>query len=200
MKTAILCVVCGTLTFLVMLGVQLGTEQPPPFEQENSVADATKKTARFPEDLARAVRGAPIPEAAAFAKSTDPHPTAVLDRSGKLHPWHERQPTGWRAESVEATELILILGQERRTQVQLITYSNGAPPVRRYRYELDARVVQARTGKTVAGKRFVSEARPIRSMEQWELTELGDPIECADVNQWLRETATRIALETIEEN
>lgn len=194
MKTAGLCVVCAMGAFVVMhlqLSGQMGSDDP--------AADAKKAepAAKFPDDLTPALRSEPVKQAAPFRPSSEAHPMVVLARSGKLHPWHEQQRPEWMAESVETTELVVVVGQQRKTLLQVQSYANGAPPIRRYRYDLDAWLVEAKTGKEIARKRFTTVARPIRPRELWELTELGDPVEWAPVGQWAREEATAHAEELV---
>jgi hypothetical protein len=117
----------------------------------------------------------------------------VLNRSGRLHEWNDRMLTDWQADSVEATELALVVGPQKRTLLQIQYYPSGAPPVRRYRYDVDVWLVEAKTGKELASKRFTTEARPIRPLEVWDLTELGEPVEPAVVMDWMQARAAAYA-------
>jgi hypothetical protein len=190
MKTFALCVVCGGLAFAVvqyqmtgqLFGFGLGhsTQTPPP------------PGAKFPETLAVACRGGRVPEAAAFDKKSETHPAVILKPNGTLHDWHGRLQQGWQAETVEETELVVIVPRQKKTLLQIQTYANGAPPIKRWKYEVDVRVLEAHTGKTVAFRHFESVPRPLRPMEVWDLTELGDPVPWRDVSRWLqRQTSAR---------
>jgi hypothetical protein len=187
MKTFALCAICGGLAFVAvqyqmtgtLLGFHVGAEAalPPP-------PPPPKLT--FPDALAIVCRGAAVPQAAAFKKGAETHPTLILKPSGKLHPWQERLHADWKAESVEETELILIVPAQQRTLLQLVTYPNGAPSIRRYQYDLDVRALEARTGKPRGHKHFQTSARAVRPQESWALTELGDPVTFRDVYHWLQ--------------
>jgi hypothetical protein len=187
MKVMALCLVCAVGAFAVMtlhLTGQLGSaDEYAPELVEKQAAPA----AAFPDVLAPAAKGEAIPQAAEFHPRAPEHPAVVLDRHGRLHPWYKRLQPDWQAETVEATEVVVVLAPQVKTLLQIQTYPNGAPPVRRYRYDLDAWLVEAKTGKQIASKRFTTTARPIRPVEPWELTELGDPVEWAVVSEWMRD-------------
>jgi hypothetical protein len=194
MKTAAVCVVCAAGAFFAMhlhLSGQLGGA-----DEAAEKADEKKEQfppTKFPLDLAPAARGEPAPRAAAFTQKYDTHPTAVLTVSGRLHEWHSRLQPDWQADSVETTELVLVVAPQKKTLLQIVPYGGGAPPVRRYRHDLDVWLVEARTGQQIASRRFWTEARPCMPQERWELTELGDPVECAPVLEWLREQVANYA-------
>jgi hypothetical protein len=184
MRTFALCAICGVLAFVAVqyqkTGHLWGSDEdvgpsppPPPLKL------------KFPEALAVLCRGTAVPQAAAFNRTADTHPTVIFRPNGTLHPWHERLLPGWQAESVEETELVLILPPQHRKLLQIATYANGAPSIRRYQYDLEARVLEARTGKPLAHKHFQTIARPVRPVETWALTELGEPVACRDVFRWL---------------
>jgi hypothetical protein len=162
-----------------VLGFRLGDSGPSP-------PPPPPPKLRFPEALTVVSRGVGVPESAAFAKSTEPHPAVVLKPNGTLHKWNERLQQGWQAEAVEETQLVIVLTPQQRTLLQTVTYPNGAPPVKRFQYDMDARVYEARTGKLLGYKHFQTVARPVRPQEIWQLTELGDPVAWHDVNQWIR--------------
>src|SRR3989442_14149446 len=138
MKTAILCAVCGGFAFLTVqyqmtgqffgFGPGLGAkvEPPPP-------------KAKFPEALAAACRGVPVPQAASFNRTAEMHAIVVLKPSGAVHSWNERLQPGWQAESVEETELVVVVPPQKKTVLTITTYPNGAPPIKRYQYDLDVR-------------------------------------------------------------
>jgi hypothetical protein len=197
MKIAIVCVVCAIGAFAVMhlhLSGQLGGGDDEPEVEVKPPEKEKPVRHKFPDALAPAARGEPVPQAADFDKSSETHPAVVLDRDGRLHDWYKRLQPGWQSDAVEDTELIIVVGTQRKTMLQLITYPNGAPPVRRYRYDMDAWLVEAKTGKELGKKRFTTIARPIRPVENWDLTELGDPVEWASVSEWVREQATDLAI------
>jgi hypothetical protein len=190
MKTAAVCVVCALGAFAVMhfhLSGQFGDgEAEAPAVKEEPPAE-------FPQDLVPAARGESVPRAAAFNPKSEVHPTVVLQRNGKLHDWHLRLPADWLADSVETTELVMVAGPPQRTLLQTVYYPNGAPPVRRYRYDVKVWLLEARTGGQIATHCFRTDARPIRPVELWDLTELGQPVECVVVIDWMKAKASAYA-------
>jgi hypothetical protein len=134
-----------------------------------------------------------VPQAAAFNPHNETHATFIFRPNGTVHAWQERLHPDWQAGSVEETELVVILPPQTRTLLQTVNYSNGAPSIRRYQYDLDVRVLEARTGRLLGHKRFQTVARPVRPMETWALTEVGDPIAWRDVFHWLKGLTDRAA-------
>jgi hypothetical protein len=195
MKTFALCVVCSALAFVavqyqmtgLVFGVRLGEASLPP--------TPPPPKAKFPDTLAVVCRGKGVPQAAPFNKNTEVHPAVVLKPTGKLHKWNERLQAGWQAESVEETELVVVVPPQKRTLLGVQTYPNGAPPIRRFQYDLDVRVLEARTGRLVAYKHFQTVARPIMRVETWALTELGDPVAWRDVYRWVQSLTSGQAAE-----
>jgi len=191
MRTFGICALCGLLAFVAvqyqMTGGLLGMhtpEAPPP-------PPPPPPKLKFPEGLAVLSRGTGVPQAAAFNKSAENHPLVTLKANGTLHIWQDRLQPDWKAESVEETELAIIMPSQKRTLLQTATYASGAPPLKRYQYDLDVRVLEARTGKPLGYKHFQTVARPIRPLENWAMTELGDPVSWREVNQWVRELTVR---------
>jgi hypothetical protein len=185
MKTLALCAICGVLAFVGvqyhltghLLGIYGGEPPPPP---------PPPPKMRFPETLAVLCRGTPVPQAAAFNRKAESHPTVIFKPNGTLHPWNERLQDDWQANTVEEAELVVILPPQQRSLLQVVNYANGAPSIRRYQYDLEVRVLEARTGRTIGRKHFQTVARPVRPQESWALTELGDPVAWRDVYHWLR--------------
>src|SRR5262249_48501016 len=99
--------------------------------------------------------------------------------------WQELVQDDWRAESVASTELVVVVGRDRETHLSTQYYANNAPPVRRYKYELEVRVLAARTGDVLGRNRFISTPRPIRPGEAWELTKIGQPVSFKTVYDWV---------------
>jgi hypothetical protein len=188
MKTFAVCTVCGFVAFVAVqyhmtgsvLGFHIGDGGAPP-----PPPPAAKL--KFPEALACVCRRVPVREAAPFTKNGDAHPAVVLRPNGTLHKWTERLQPGWQAESVEETQLVIVLTPQQRSLLQIVTYPNGAPPIKRFQYDMDARVLEAKTGRLVGFKHFQTVARPVRPQEIWQLTELGDPVTWHDVNVWLKQ-------------
>lgn len=189
MKTTIACVLCTALAFIL---VQISMQAQPESEPNTDgpvIEKAQADEAKFPEDLAPAVQGQPVPQASPWDRSPDHTPALVLlRRSCELHPWHDDLELDWRSDSVEGAELVVVLGKQYRSVLSVTRYPHqkGAPPVTRYRHEMNVWLVEAKTGKTLASKRFRQDARPIRQTETWNTTELGEPISRHTVLQWVR--------------
>ena len=191
MKTFALCAICGVLAFVAvqyhmtghLLGIYGSEPAPPPPPPPPKL--------KFPDTLAVLCRGTPVPQAAAFNPNNEMHPTVIFRPNGTVHAWQERLQPEWQADSVEETELVIILPPQTRTLLQTVNYANGAPSIKRYQYDLEVRVLEARTGKPLGHKHFQTIARPVRPQEPWTLTELGEPVACRDVFRWLRVLADR---------
>jgi len=188
MKIFAFCAVGCVLVFLAM-GYQAGLfddaldSVSTPEIKERAVSPKTPR-APFPETLADVMRGKPAPQAAAYQKSQSPHRMVILDTRGQIHDWHEKVRDEWQAESVEATELIIVCGKNIKTMIQHVTYA-GAPAISRYRYDMDVSVIAAKTGELLAKKRFVSMPRAVENVEAWELTALGGPVQFRNVIDWI---------------
>jgi hypothetical protein len=141
--------------------------------------------APFPEALAPLADGQPVPEAEFFQPSAKNPRIAVLEQwSGKLHRWHNDLPEDFRTEAVEETELVLIVFKQVRTHIDTAHYRSG-PPVRRYAYDLRVQLLEAKSGEVLAEKCFFTDPPPPRRIEEFKLTELGDPVAWQPVQQWL---------------
>jgi hypothetical protein len=188
MKTFTIFLGVGAFAFVAM-AFQLG------FFEGNHFGDAEFKDEEnnppaslpFPEGLAPACRGKGVPQAATFdASSQKPHPLVFLNQNGQLHEtWQEFLKPEWQAETVEGTELVVVLSPEHKTVLSVQYYPNNAPPVTRYKYELEVHVVVAKTGKVLGRNRFVSIPRKVQRVEAWELTALGQPVSFTTVYNWV---------------
>jgi hypothetical protein len=185
MKTFALCAICGVLASVAvqyhmtghLFGIYGNEPAPPP---------PPPPKMPFPEALAVLCRGTPVPQAAAFNRKEETHLTVIFKPNGMLHPWNERLAEDWQANSVEEAELVVIIPPQQRSLLQVVNYANGAPSIRRYQYDLEVRVLEARTARTIGRKHFQTVARPVRPVETWALTELGDPVAWRDVSHWLK--------------
>lgn len=192
MKTTILFLTAGTMAFL-LAAWQAGILTVTAVKSDAEIAaEAEKKVEppkpRFPADLAPAARGLAAPQAAAFNAKASTHKITILDTTGALHAWQEYLAEEWQAERVEETELVLVVGPQRKTFVDTVHFAQG-PPVSRYKHEVEASVVEAKTGKVLANRVFVNMPRAIKNVEAWELTALGRPVPFTTVFQW---TVSRI--------
>lgn len=192
---AVACLI-GGLAF-VFMGYQIGIFDPPEHEEDTSVvvkddkkSAPQKKKPRFPQDLAPAARALPVPEAAPFNPDDKQYPMVILKANGTLYePWQERLNEPWGAETIESTQLAVILGGHKKIYVDITRYPNGAPPILRYRWELEVSVVEPRSGRVLANRTFANVPRAIRPREAWELTEIGQPVAFKTVFNWVASNA-----------
>lgn len=188
MKAFGLFVGVGTFAFVAM-AFQLGFFESSRFGDAENKGEEKKvsELAPFPEALTPACHGKAVPQAADYdSGSRKPHPMVFLKHNGELHEtWQEFLKPEWLAESVEKTELVVVLGPERKTALSVQYYPNGAPPVTRYKYELEVYVMAAKTGKLLGRNRFVSIPRGVQKLEAWELTALGQPVSFTTVYNWV---------------
>jgi hypothetical protein len=189
MKTFGVCAVGGAVAFLVMsmqMGL-LGPSRPEAAEPEDGERTEDRQSREplpFPEGLHPACRGNPVPAAAAFKRGSGFHPLVLLRTDGNIHSWQECLDSEWSAETVERTQLVVVLSPQRRIKIGTQTYPN-APAVDRFKYELDAHLIVARTGKVLSRKRFYTMPRQVREVESYELTALGEPVSFREVFSWL---------------
>lgn len=187
MKAAALAAGCGVFAF-VLVGIQMGTfsEPAPKIVAQEEPAKVEKKPAKFPEALAPACKGQPVPEAADVdVRERKPaYRLALIKVAGGLHSWHTHLKSDWKADTVEATEFVVVLSPQRKTLLSVQHYPNGAPPVSRYKFELEASVVAAKSGRVLCYKKFVSVPRPVNNIEAWELTAIEEPVTFATVFNW----------------
>ncbi|MFO0970174.1 MAG: hypothetical protein U0793_31875 [Gemmataceae bacterium] len=163
-------------------------EDEPQAEAVEPKKEAPKpgKKLKFPDDLAPAARARAVPEAASFSPDAKIYPLVFMKANGRLfEKWQEKLNENWAAESVEQTMLVVVLGPHKKSFVDRTTYPNGAPPIERYRWELEVSVVEARTGKVLTNRNFVNMPRPIKKLESWELTAIGAPVDFRTVYSWV---------------
>jgi hypothetical protein len=191
MKTFAVCMAIAGLVFVGM-AVQMGVFYARPEVPKETVAaaavelkPAASPRARFPQDLARAAQANPVPQAAEYAPSMEPHKLVFLKPSGAVHHWHPNVREEWQAETVEETELVVVVGTQRKQFVDHTTYPNGAPPITRYIFEAEVSVVEARTGKVLANRLFRNVPRPVNQIEAWETTAIGRSVSLQQVFGWV---------------
>jgi len=191
MKAVLLCSVLAGLSFFGAAW-QMGLLSParPEEKKEEAVAVVPKSAtrARFPEDLAPAARAKPLPQAKGFAATDKPCKLVFLRVNGTvMEKWQEQlegRVDDWMATNVEETELVVVLGTQKKSLVERVPYGN-APPVERNRYELEASVVDAKTGKVLANRVFINEPRHMNRIETWELTAVGHAVTWRTVFNWV---------------
>lgn len=192
MKTALLCATISGAAFLLM-GWQTGMFDTPP--EAAASADQEKpeltrlSSIKFPADLAPAARAEPVPQAADIPSDRKTFKTVVLRTSGILDKWQEYLPEEWRAYRVQDTQIVLVVGPQKKSFLSKQHYPNGAPPVSRYKFEMEASVVAAKSGKVLSWRRFENIPRPVKNREAWELTEISRPVAWRTVFDWLKHQA-----------
>lgn len=191
MKVFALCAGISVAAFVAM-GYQAGLfdDAPPagPRAEPAAKAQAKKKErpAPFPDALVDACRGRPVPQAGEYKPGPGPFRVVFFDTQHAVHDWQEKIDEEWAAESVETTQLIVVVGKNYKTPIERIDYPNNAPPVTRWKFDMDVYVVAARTGEVLTKKRFISMPREISDLEDWDLTGLGGPVSLPIVFDWLR--------------
>jgi len=135
-----------------------------------------KPKARFPQDLAPAARAQAVSQAADLDTSGKPIRMVIMETNGALHPWQEKIPEEWLADSVEATQVVVVVGGQKKTLLSTPENPNGAPAVARFQYVLEASIVEAKTGTVLANRLFQNTPR------LW--TTLGEPVTFLTVFNW----------------
>src|SRR5262245_17402041 len=148
MKTFGLFVGACAMAF-ILAGFQLGIFRAPngddTTEEETKEAQPKRPKGKSPTDLAPAARAEAVPGAAAYDPSAQFHKMVILYTTGKLHrEWQERLREEWQAESVEETSLAIVVGPQKRTHIEHIPYPGGAPPIDRYKFEVEVSIVEAK--------------------------------------------------------
>lgn len=205
MKPVVICLIAGGLGFGLM-GFQTGLFQeqlpasgltgpastPAKGASTGSVAVPNKnplgQRAKFPGDLAPAVRQQPVPQAAERNPKSKSNKMVVLKSTGAVHAWDEMIREDWKAETVEETDIVLVVQPQKKTFVNRIDYP-GAPPIDRYQFDLEVYVVEAKTGTVLAVKHFRQMPRQIRQVEEHDLTIIGSPIPFRTVFAWMAHQA-----------
>jgi hypothetical protein len=166
--------------------VRVRADEKPEAKTETAKKAAIVR-ARFPEDLAPAARAQPVAAAADFKVGVGRHKLVFLKPNGFPHKWQEDAvgySEEWLATNVEETELVVVVTPQKQTRIERATFVNG-PPIERFRFELEASVIEAKTGKVLAHRSFVNMPRPIERQELYEVTGLGSPVRYLTVFGWL---------------
>jgi hypothetical protein len=154
---------------------------------DNGEVRSSAARAKFPEDLAPAARAQPVAAAAAFAIANKAHKLAFLHPNGVLHKWHKDavdHSESWAATNVEETELVIVVTPQTKITIDRARLRNGSL-VDRNRFDLDASVIEAKTGKLLATRIFVNMPPTIARNEQFEATAVGAPVRYGTVFNWV---------------
>jgi hypothetical protein len=135
--------------------------------------------------LANVCTGQGVSEAAAYARGEAPHPIVLLSESGEHHAWSDGLPAEWYPAGVSDVQLVACIGTETEQTIEVCHY-NG-PDITRYTNQLTVRLVEARTGRTLASQTFTGDPpRECRHSEDYDLTRLEGPeIDLSVVQGWL---------------
>lgn len=196
MKVYVACSIVITLGFVAM-GMQLGLFGNHKKGAGDAVAAAPEKKvaparAKFPEELAPAAQAQPVAIAAPYTVADLPHKMVFLKATGGLHPWHEKHEgfnEEWYTTRVEETELVIVVGNTQKLPISHQTYPGGAPPITRYQYNLEASLVEAKSGRVLANRWFHNMPRQLRAVERWETTAIGAPVSYHTVFKWAADIA-----------
>jgi len=194
MKMFFGCSLAAAAAFAFM-GLQTGLFGPnrsprageEPVDAKPAIVKSAPSRARFPDDLAPAARAKPVAAAAPFKGGDKPHKMVFLKLNGAPHDWQKDAidyNEDWIATNVEETELVVVVSAQTQSVVDRVSFVNG-PPIERERWELEASVIEAKTGKVVANRRFVNMPREIRNLEAYETTSLGAPVRYLTVFNWV---------------
>ncbi|MCI0642504.1 MAG: hypothetical protein L0Y72_16810 [Gemmataceae bacterium] len=186
MKTVLICAALAGGAF-VWAGMEMGLfsqSQETVLDDGGDAKKVVKVRPVFPRDLAPAARAEPVPQAAEFNPNADVFPLVFVKATGTLHEWNEYLNEGWRAERVEDTQLVVVVGAQRKGLIDVTPFQQG-PPVSRYKFELEASVIEAKTGTVLGTRTFVNMPRPIKKIEAFELTAIGRPVSFSPVYGWV---------------
>lgn len=100
--------------------------------------------------------GKGVNETAIYTSKGRFHPLVLLDSNGNTHAWTDLIPKNWEPMATRFCELVIRVG-EIKTLRQTCSYTGGSK-VRRYRYQMDVKVIAARTGLTIADWTFYGTA------------------------------------------
>ena len=114
------------------------------------------------------------------------------DAGRRIHTWHESIPEDWQADTVEETELVVVVAKQKKIQLSrvprvLIGTNTPAPPMDRVRYDVEVSVIEAKTGNILDNRIFRNEPRRYRNPEPYATTTIGSPVHISKVFQWVSE-------------
>ncbi|MEX2162447.1 MAG: hypothetical protein WD751_11115 [Anaerolineales bacterium] len=136
--------------------------------------------------LAPVCAGGSSPGSAAYDGS-GPHPIVLASIEGEISGWSNHIPENWLPVSAQEAQLVVCL-EWQDTILEECEFITG-PNITRYRADLLARILEARTGREVASQRFQgANARQCRSSEENETRILyGTRPSYRDIEGWLSE-------------
>ncbi len=108
----------------------------------------------------------------------------LFDWRAKLRDFTNELPSGWEPLAVRWTELVACIEEQ---ELVLETCQYTGPSITRYQYEMVVRLVEARTGMTIATHSLSGDLpRECQQTEDYWLTRLeGSPVPFSGVKDWL---------------
>jgi hypothetical protein len=194
MRTAAICVVCAILAFVIMqvaMHTSLFSVAGEADDKVTTEKKAPEPDAVFPEDLAPLARGKAVPRAGTWMKRDTARCAVLAQWTGQLHRWNDSLDPSWKSGAVEETELVIVVSKQTKTLLEVVPYQQG-PPVRRYRYDMNAWLVEAKSGQTLTARHFTSIAPTARRYADFALTELGEPVDWPQVEQWVQDEVAQL--------
>jgi hypothetical protein len=186
MRPVLICALLGSGVFfagLLQMGVwRRGAGNLPSAEVPTSPPVVEK--AKFPDDLAPAAQALVVAKAAEYKLGPVPHKMVIMTPKGELHEWHEKLPEEWCAESVEETELVIVVGRDKSKLLQKVHFRNG-PPIDRVQWELEISVVAAKSGTVLDNRKFENIPRDCANGEAYATTRIGRPVQWHTVWDWI---------------
>ena len=136
--------------------------------------------------LSPVCEGQGIEKAAAYTGGPGPHPVVLLDWSGSRHSWTDRVPREWWPTPLSPPQLVACVGEQEEDEIETCDYNTG-PDVVRYRHQVALRLVEARTGQTLADDVFYgSDPRACGEREDVSLERLkGSGVPFKEMQAWL---------------
>ena len=140
------------------------------------------------EKFAGVWEGKGMASAPAF-QGKGPHALILLTEKGMVHEWNDRLPALWRTGDPATTSMVLVVEKQiESTQTTMYQFEGRpAPSITTFRYDLHVRLVETRTGQTLATKHFKRIPNAARSSEPYSLTTISaGRITVSELENWLR--------------
>jgi hypothetical protein len=189
MKAFAICAAVSGLVFFAAFmqlgGLNIGSGKGSGSSETAKNEKKAPPRAKFPQELAPAAQAKPVEKAAEFKPGPDPHKLVFMTPTGELHPWQEDIPEAWQADTVEETELVIVVGSESKIFVDRTTYPGGEPPINRFIFEVEVSVVEAKTGKILDNRMFRHLPDRVNGIEEYATTVIGRSVHWALVYRWV---------------
>lgn len=138
--------------------------------------------------LSPVLSGQGVPQAAEYhPDQPGPHPVVILSSDGTGgYGWNMNLPSGWSPASVQQTELVAIVSEERKISLGSQAYNIG-PDITAYRFENDLELREARTGDLLSTFTFIgSDPPPFPYQASYITTTIeGTHLFAQDIEDWM---------------